>query len=161
MVSDRPSLVSYRLSQSSSRYIQVHHRTDRKERISWSNSIALHSFLTNYSDRDDTPPAEAESDSRYDDLSTTVRSELFSMLSPSLLIMTGVEGGLDRSDVNVMNPIYGALVQQTLASFMQVRKSLGGGWALVSGLRADYRRVDPGNGFTYREMRLAYYSVTF
>lgn len=153
VVSDRPSLVSYRLSQRSSRYIQVHHRTDRKERISWSNSIALHSFLTNYSDRDDTPPAEAESDSRYDDLSTTVRSELFSMLSPSLLIMAGVEGGLDRSDVTVMNPIYGALVQQTLASFMQVRKSLGGGWSLVSGLRADYRRVDPGNGFTYRAFK--------
>ncbi len=153
VVPDRPLLVSYRLSQRSSKYLQIHHRTDKSERISWSNSIALHSFLTNYSDRDDTPSAEAENDSQYDDLSTTVRSEIFSMLSPSLLIMAGVEGGFDRSDVTVMNPIYGALLQQTLASFMQVRKLLGGGWSLVSGLRADYRLVDPGNNFTSRAFK--------
>ncbi|MEE2876890.1 MAG: TonB-dependent receptor [Candidatus Neomarinimicrobiota bacterium] len=153
VVPDQPSLVSYRMSRRTSRYIQIHHRTERSERISWSNSLAVHSFLTNYTDRDDTPLGAGESDSRYDDLSVAVRSELFSMLSPSLTIMAGIEGGFDRSDVTVMNPIYGALLQQTVAPFVQARKSLGGGWSLVSGLRVDYRRVDPGNDFTPREFK--------
>jgi len=147
---DRPSLVSYRVSRRSSRYLQIHHRLKFKRKIAWSNSLAVHSFLTNYKDRKDTPADAIEGNSRYDDLSITGRSELFSMLSSNTLIIAGIEGSFDKSNVTVMNPIYGTPVQQTLASFLQARKSFGGGWSFVSGLRADYRRVDPGNNFSPR-----------
>ncbi len=147
---DRPSLVSYRLSRRSSRYLQLHHRLKLKSKIAWSNSVAVHSFLTNYKDRKDTPIEAIEGNSRYDDLSITGRSELFSMLSSSMVIIAGIEGGFEKSNVTVMNPIYGIPLQQTLASFFQTKKSFGGGWSFVSGLRADYRRVDPGNNFSPR-----------
>lgn len=146
----RPSLISYRLSSRSSRYFQFHHQSNLNNRISLNNSLAVHSFLTNYNDREDTPTEEIEGKTRYDDLSIAARTELFSMMSSSMMVIAGFEGGLDRSDVTVMNPMYGIPTQQTAASFMQARKSIGGGWSIVSGLRADFRRVDPGNNFTPR-----------
>tara|TARA_B100001123_G_C15338806_1_gene1033897 strand:+ start:4188 stop:6317 length:2130 start_codon:yes stop_codon:yes gene_type:complete len=147
----RPSLISYRLSTRSARYFQFNHRRKLNNRVSWNNSLAFHNFLTNYSDRDDTPLDEIEGKSKYNDLSATFRTEFFSMSSPSMIMIAGVEAGLDQSDVTVMNPIYGSpMQQQTAASFIQNRKSIGGGWSVVSGLRADIRVVNPGNDFTPR-----------
>ena len=150
---DRPSLISYRLSRRSSRYFQLHHRGKLSSRLSWKNSFAVHGFVTNYTDRDDTPLEEVEGETNYNDLSIAGRTELFAVPSSSMMVIVGLEGGHDRSDVTVMNPIYGAPIQQTAAAFIQGRKSLGGGWSVVSGLRADYRRVDPGNSFTSRLFR--------
>ena len=112
--------------------------------------MAVNSFITNYNDRADAPEEAIEGKSSYDDLSLSFRSELFSPVSTSMLIMIGAEGGYDVSDVSVMNPIYAGLTQKTVASFVQTRISLGGGWSVASGIRYDYRQVDPGNEYPAR-----------
>ena len=148
--SERPSLISYRFSKRLSRYFQIHDRKLLRDNRSWSNSLAVNSFITNYNDRADTPEEAIEGKSSYNDLSLSFRSELFSPVSTSMLIMIGAEGGYDVSDVSVMNPIYAGLTQKTVASFVQTRISLEGGWSVTSGIRYDYRQVDPGNEYPAR-----------
>lgn len=87
---DRPSLISYRLSRRSSQYFQLHHRAKLNSRLSWNNSLAVHGFVTSYTDRDDTPLEEIEGETNYDDLSIAGRrysSEIDGARNPLLIEM--------------------------------------------------------------------------
>lgn len=161
VVPEQPSLVSYRLSERSSRYLQLHHRKLLDRGQSWNTSLALHSFLTHYRDRSDTPVRAREDDTRYDDLSLAGRSEILLVPDARFMVLIGMEGAVDQSDVTVMNPMYGTLVQQTVAPFIQSRASLGQGWSLVGGLRYDYRYVIPGHGYTERSFRAVSPKLSF
>ena len=55
--------------------------------------------------------------------------------------------GFDQSNVSVFNPIYDDPRQFTFGGFIQSKYSIGNGWSMGSGLRYDYRLVDPGNKY--------------
>ncbi|MFC1581570.1 TonB-dependent receptor domain-containing protein [Candidatus Neomarinimicrobiota bacterium] len=148
---DHPEIVSFRRSKRISEYFQAHFYTPITAGITLSTSGSLNRFTTDYFDRDDTPNEKLGVDTKYKDLSATVRSELLITSSVKWLILAGAEFSFDNSNVSVLNPIYENPEQFTSATFIQTKYALGSGWSIGNGLRLDYRTVDPGGGFAKRD----------
>jgi len=149
--SDHPEIVSYRRSKRISGYFQTHFYTPIKAGITLTTSGSLNHFTTDYFDRDDTPDEKLGADTKYQDISAMVRSELLITRSVKWLILSGAEFSFDKSRVSVLNPIYDNPKQLTSAAFIQTKYSLGSGWSIGNGLRLDYRSVDPGSGYAKRD----------
>jgi outer membrane receptor for ferrienterochelin and colicins len=144
------SFPTWRRSKRFSSYIQGHFFYPLTDGLSLSNSVYMNSFQTEYFDRNDTPPDKLEKNENYHDKSIGVRSEMLLTRWSRWIIMTGMEAGWDKSDVTVFDPIYDSPVQGTFGGFIQSKYSIGGGWNFGSGLRYDYRYVNPGKEFSNR-----------
>ncbi len=143
-------LPSYRRSQRNSNYIQGHIFYPVSKGMSLSHSLFLNHYGTRYYDRDDTPEDKVDLEQRYQDVSAGIRSELLLTKWNRWILMMGGELGVDRSQVTVFNAMYSHPRQTTLGCFIQSKYSIGYGWTLGTGLRYDYRLVQPGNGFKSR-----------
>ena len=141
---------SYRRSDRTSSYIQLHMFYPLSKGMSMSHSIYLNKFDTQYYDRDDTPDDKADAERNYKDMSAGLRSEMLLTKWARWIIMAGSDFGFDQSKVSVFNPIYDDPQQFTFGGFIQSKYSIGNGWSMGSGLRYDYRLVDPGNKYIKR-----------
>jgi len=141
---------SYRRSDRTSHYIQLHIFYPIANGFSMSHSMYVNNFDTHYYDRANTPNDKADGSSNYKDISVGLRSEMLLTKWVRWIIMIGSDFGFDQSKVSVFNPIYDDPQQYTFGGFMQSKYSIGNGWSLGSGLRYDYRLVDPGNKYNKR-----------
>ncbi len=141
---------SYRRSDRTSHYVQLHMFYPLSNGLSMSHSMYLNNFDTHYYDRDDTPNDKVDAERDYKDMSTGLRSEMLLTKWARWIIMVGSDFGFDQSNVSVFNPIYDDPRQFTFGGFIQSKYSIGNGWSMGSGLRYDYRLVDPGNKYKKR-----------
>ena len=138
---------TWRRSKRLSSYVHAHFFYPLLTGLSLSNSVFLNTYKTQYFDRNDTPLDQKEDNQNYDDVSTGLRTEMLLTRWSRWIVMSGIDVGWDKSEVSVYNSIYDSPTQTTLGSFTQSKYSIGGGWNIGTGLRYDYRTVNPGNGF--------------
>ena len=144
------SIPSYRKSERLSQYLQGHGFYAIKNGLSMSHSVFLNKFDTHYYDRGDTPEDKKEGGRDYDDLSIGIRSEMLITKWARWNFMAGTDMEWSRSDVTVFNPQYKLPSQLSVGVFVQSKYSIGNGWSLGTGIRYDYRRIDPGGNFQKR-----------
>ena len=141
---------TWRRSKRFSFYNQGHFFYPLMKGFSLSNSVFINTFHTLYSDRTDTPVNKIEENQIYDDISVGLRSEMLLTRWSRWIIMSGMDTGWDKSEVSVFNSIYDSPTQTTFGGFVQSKYSIGGGWNFGSGLRYDFRYVNPGSAFKKR-----------
>ncbi len=148
---EKPNLISYRHSDRDAIYVQGFYSYPFSPRTTLTTSFALNHFNTLYTDRKDTPEHEVEGETRYLDWSLTSRNELQLVKNNAWLVYLGSDLSYEHTKVTVLNPIYRDPEQYTVAGFFQARHLLVRGWTIGFGSRFDYRRVNPGLGYSSRK----------
>ena len=149
-VEDRPSLISYRISNRDSVYLQLFKKQTLDANNNIVYSLSMNHFYTNYFDREDTPVEEIQEQTFYNDTSLNLRAEYQKLISTKSYIIFGSDIILEQSDISIYRNIYDNLKQVTGGFFVQNRIQLNERFLLGLGLRFDYRNVDRGDEFSYK-----------
>ena len=112
-----------------------------------SSSIGINHFNTIYNDRDDTPIDKIQGQTTYNDQMLLLRNEYQHFFNDKSILTIGTEFGNDQSKADVINSIYNQPVQQTIAIFSQLKKSVNTLLKMDIGIRYDYRWVQGGNNY--------------
>ena len=121
---DNPGLISYRQSERVSSYIQLFYSLPVFNNGYLSSSIGINHFNTIYNDRDDTPIDKIQGQTTYNDQMLLLRNEYQHFFNDKSILTIGTEFGNDQSKADVINSIYNQPVQQTIAIFSQLKKSV-------------------------------------
>ncbi len=147
---DNPGLISYRESFRLSNYLQFYYKKVINKYL-YSLSLATNHFKTDYKDRDDTPIEDIQGITNYRDRSYIIRSQLQRFFNSGNNFLIGVESSLDYSSSNVLRNIYEQPEQNTIAGFMQYRKTITNQLTMDMGIRFDSRNVTGGEGYNVKK----------
>jgi len=144
-VEERPTLISYRLSDRDSIYLQLFKKQNLNNNDNLVYSASINHFYTHYQDRGDTPEDESQDDTFYNDTSLNLRTEYQKLFNDKSYLIVGVDIIVEESDISIYKDIYSNPMQLTAGVFAQNRLVLNKKLLLGVGLRVDYRLIDRGN----------------
>jgi outer membrane cobalamin receptor len=144
-VEERPTLISYRLSDRDSVYLQLFKKQNLNNNDNLVYSASINHFYTHYQDRGDTPEDESQDDTFYNDTSLNLRTEYQKLFNDKSYLIVGVDIIVEESDISIYKDIYSNPMQLTAGVFVQNRLVLNKKLLLGVGLRVDYRLIDRGN----------------
>ena len=143
-VEDRPSLISYRLSDRDSVYLQLFKKQNLGNNNNLVYSASINHFYTYYQDRNDTPEDEGQDDTFYNDTSLNIRAEYQKLFNDKSYLIVGSDLIAEQSDISIYKDVYSNPMQFTAGVFAQNRIVLSEKLLLGVGLRIDYRSIDRG-----------------
>ena len=146
---ERPSLISYRLSDRDSIYFQFFKRFDFKDNQNFDFSFSVNHFYTYYRDRDDVPESEEQGDTYYNDLSANLRFEYQWLFNDKIYLIMGNDIIFDQSDITIFNTIYDEPWQLTNGTFARTQFEINEKLLFSAGVRYDHRSINPGGGYNY------------
>ena len=141
---ERPSLISYRLSDRDSIYFQFFKRFDFEDNQNFDFSFNVNHFYTYYRDREDVPESEEQGDTYYNDLSANLRFEYQWLFNDKIYLIVGDDIIFDQSDITIFNNIYDKPWQLTNGTFARTQFEINEKLLFSVGARYDYRSIDPG-----------------
>ena len=141
---ERPSLISYRLSDRDSIYFQFFKRFDFEDNQNFDFSFNINHFYTYYRDREDVPESEEQGDTYYNDLSANLRFEYQWLFNDKIYLIVGDDIIFDQSDITIFNNIYDKPWQLTSGTFARTQFEINEKLLFSVGVRYDYRSIDPG-----------------
>jgi len=144
-VEERPTLISYRLSDRDSIYLQLFKKQNLNNNDNLVYSASINHFYTHYQDRGDTPEDESQDDTFYNDTSLNLRTEYQKLFNDKSYLIVGADIIVEESDISIYKDIYSNPMQLTAGVFVQNRLVLNKKLLLGVGLRVDYRLIDRGN----------------
>ena len=144
-VEERPTLISYRLSDRDSIYLQLFKKQNLNRNSNLVYSASINHFYTHYQDRNDTPEDENQDDTFYNDTSLNLRTEYQTLFNDRSYLIVGVDIIAEQSDISIYKDIYSNPIQLTAGIFIQNRVVLNERLLLGAGLRVDYRLIDRGD----------------
>ena len=145
---ERPSLISYRLSDRDSIYLQFFKRFDFEDNQNFDFSFNVNHFYTYYRDREDVPDSEQQGDTYYNDLSANLRFEYQWLFNDKIYLIVGDDIIFDQSDITIFNNIYDKPWQLTNGTFARTQFELNEKLLFSVGARYDYRSIDPGGAYS-------------
>jgi len=143
-VEDRPSLISYRLSDRDSVYLQLFKKQILSNNSNLVYSASINHFYTHYQDRNDTPEGEYQDDTFYNDTSLNIRAEYQKLFNDKSYLIVGSDLIAEQSDISIYKDVYSNPMQFTAGVFAQNRIVLSEKLLLGVGLRIDYRSIERG-----------------
>ena len=147
-VEERPALISYRLSDRDSVYLQLFKKKNLNNNDNLVYSASINHFYTHYQDRGDTPEDESQDDTFYNDTSLNLRTEYQKLFNDKSYLIVGADIIIEESDISIYKDIYSDPMQLTAGVFAQNRLVLNEKLLLGVGLRIDYRLIDRGNVYS-------------
>jgi len=147
-VEERPALISYRLSDRDSVYLQLFKKKNLNNNDNLVYSASINHFYTHYEDRGDTPEDEIQDDTFYNDTSLNLRTEYQKLFNDKSYLIVGADIIIEESDISIYKDIYSDPMQLTAGVFAQNRLVLNEKLLLGVGLRIDYRLIDRGNVYS-------------
>ncbi len=144
-VEERPTLISYRLSDRDSIYLQLFKKQNLNRNSNLVYSASINHFYTHYQDRNDTPEDENQDDTFYNDTSLNLRTEYQTLFNDRSYLIVGLDIIAEQSDISIYKDIYSNPIQLTTGIFIQNRVVLNERLLLGAGLRVDYRLIDRGD----------------
>ena len=147
-VEERPALISYRLSDRDSVYLQLFKKQNLNNNDNLVYSASINHFYTHYQDRGDTPEDEIQDDTFYNDTSLNLRTEYQKLFNDKSYLIVGADIIIEESDISIYKDIYSDPMQLTAGVFAQNRLVLNEKLLLGVGLRIDYRLIDRGNVYS-------------
>ena len=147
-VEERPTLISYRLSDRDSVYLQLFKKQNLNNNDNLVYSASINHFYTHYQDRGDTPEDESQDDTFYNDTSLNLRTEYQKLFNDKSYLIVGADIIVEESDISIYKDIYSNPMQLTAGVFAQNRLVLNKKLFLGVGLRVDYRLIDRGNVYS-------------
>ena len=144
-IEERPALISYRLSDRDSVYLQLFKKQNLNNNDNLVYSASINHFYTHYQDRSDTPEDESQDDTFYNDISLNLRAEYQKLFNDKSYLIVGADIIVEESDISIYKDIYSNPMQLTGGVFVQNRLVLNKKLLLGVGLRFDYRLIDRGN----------------
>jgi len=147
-VEERPALISYRLSDRDSVYLQLFKKQNLNNNDNLVYSASINHFYTHYQDRGDTPEDESQDDTFYNDTSLNLRTEYQKLFNDKSYLIVGADIIIEESDISIYKDIYSDPMQLTAGVFAQNRLVLNEKLLLGVGLRIDYRLIDRGNVYS-------------
>lgn len=147
-VEERPALISYRLSDRDSVYLQLFKKQNLNNNDNLVYSASINHFYTHYEDRGDTPEDEIQDDTFYNDTSLNLRTEYQKLFNDKSYLIVGADIIIEESDISIYKDIYSDPMQLTAGVFAQNRLVLNEKLLLGVGLRIDYRLIDRGNVYS-------------
>ena len=136
---ERPSLISYRLSDRDSIYFQFFKRFDFEDNQNFDFSFSINHFYTYYRDREDVPESEEQGDTYYNDLSANLRFEYQWLFNDKIYLIVGDDIIFDQSDITIFNNIYDKPWQLTNGTFARTQFEINEKLLFSVGVRYDYR----------------------
>ena len=146
---ERPSLISYRLSDRDSVYFQFFKRFDFEDNQNFDFSFNINHFYTYYRDREDVPESEEQGDTYYNDLSANLRFEYQWLFNDKIYLIMGNDIIFDQSDITIFNTIYDEPWQLTNGTFARTQFEINEKLLFSAGVRYDHRSINPGGGYNY------------
>ena len=143
-VEERPSLISYRLSDRDSIYLQLFKKHTLNNNNNLVYSASINHFYTYYNDRSDTPEDENQDDTFYNDTSLNLRAEYQKLFNNQSYLIVGSDIIMEQSDISIYKDVYNNPTQLTAGVFAQHRIVLSKKLLVGAGLRLDYRVIDRG-----------------
>ena len=105
-VEERPTLISYRLSDRDSIYLQLFKKQNLNRNSNLVYSASINHFYTHYQDRNDTPEDENQDDTFYNDTSLNLRTEYQTLFNDRSYLIVGVDIIAEQSDISIYKDIY-------------------------------------------------------
>ena len=146
---ERPSLISYRLTDRDSIYLQLFKRFKLKNNQDIDYSLSVNHFYTHYQDREDVPDSEIEPQNFYNDLSVNTRIEYQKLINDNLYFIAGDDLIFEQSEISVFNDAFDSPWQVTHGIFGRFKYQVNPKLSLAAGLRHDYRTVKPAENYSY------------
>ena len=146
---ERPSLISYRLTNRDSIYLQFFKRFKFKNNQDLDYSFSVNHFYTHYRDRKDVPDTEVEPENFYNDLSVNSRIEYQWLINNDLYFLAGDDIIFEQSEISVFNDSFENPWQITHGIFGRLKYQVNPKLSLAAGIRHDFRTVKPADNFSY------------
>lgn len=146
---ERPSLISYRLTNRDSIYLQFFKRFKFKNNQDLDYSFSVNHFYTHYRDRKDVPDTEVEPENFYNDLSVNSRIEYQWLINNDLYFLAGDDIIFEQSEISVFNDSFENPWQITHGIFGRLKYQVNPKLSLSAGIRHDFRTVKPADNFSY------------
>ena len=146
---ERPSLISYRLTNRDSIYLQLFKRFKFKNNQDLDYSFSVNHFYTHYRDRKDVPDTEVEPQNFYNDISINTRIEYQWLINNDLYFLAGDDIIFEQSEISVFNDTFENPWQVTHGIFGRLKYQVNPKLSLAAGLRHDFRTVKPADNFNY------------
>ena len=146
---ERPSLISYRLTNRDSIYLQFFKRFKFKNNQDLDYSFSVNHFYTHYRDRKDVPDTEVEPENFYNDLSVNSRIEYQWLINNDLYFLAGDDIIFEQSEISVFNDSFEKPWQITHGIFGRLKYQVNPKLSLAAGIRHDFRTVKPADNFSY------------
>jgi len=146
---ERPSLISYRLTNRDSIYLQFFKRFKFKNNQDLDYSFSVNHFYTHYRDRKDVPDTEVEPENFYNDLSVNTRIEYQWLINNDLYFLAGDDIIFEQSEISVFNDLFENPWQITHGIFGRLKYQVNPKLSLAAGIRHDFRTVKPADNFSY------------
>ena len=146
---ERPSLISYRLTNRDSIYLQFFKRFKFKDNQDLDYSFSVNHFYTHYRDRKDVPDTEVEPENFYNDLSVNTRIEYQWLINNDLYFLAGDDIIFEQSEISVFNDSFENPWQITHGIFGRLKYQVNPKLSLAAGIRHDFRTVKPADNFSY------------
>ena len=116
-VEERPSLISYRLSDRDSIYLQLFKKHTLNNNNNLVYSASINHFYTYYNDRSDTPEDENQDDTFYNDTSLNLRAEYQKLFNNQSYLIVGSDIIMEQSDISIYKDVYNNPTQLTAGVF--------------------------------------------
>ena len=146
---ERPSLISYRLTNRDSVYLQLFKRYKFKNNQDLDYSFSVNHFFTHYRDREDVPDSEVEPENFYNDISVNTRLEYQWLIKDNLYFVAGDDIIFEQSEISVFNDTFENPWQVTHGIFGRLKYQVNPKLSMAAGLRHDFRTVKPAEDFSY------------
>ena len=146
---ERPSLISYRLTNRDSIYLQFFKRFKFKNNQDLDYSFSVNHFYTHYRDRKDVPDTEVEPENFYNDLSVNTRIEYQWLINNDLYFLAGDDIIFEQSEISVFNDSFENPWQITHGIFGRLKYQVNPKLSFAAGIRHDFRTVKPADNFSY------------
>ena len=146
---ERPSLISYRLTNRDSIYLQFFKRFKFKNNQDLDYSFSVNHFYTHYRDRKDVPDTEVEPENFYNDLSVNTRIEYQWLINNDLYFFAGDDIIFEQSEISVFNDSFENPWQITHGIFGRLKYQVNPKLSFAAGIRHDFRTVKPADNFSY------------
>ena len=146
---ERPSLISYRLTNRDSIYLQFFKRFKFKNNQDLDYSFSVNHFYTHYRDRKDVPDTEVEPQNFYNDISINTRIEYQWLINNDLYLLAGDDIIFEQSEISVFNDSFENPWQITHGIFGRLKYQVNPKLSLAAGIRHDFRTVKPADNFSY------------
>ena len=146
---ERPSLISYRLTNRDSVYLQLFKRYKFKDNQDLDYSFSVNHFYTHYRDRKDVPDSEVQPENFYNDISVNTRLEYQWLINDNLYFVAGDDIIFEQSEISVFNDTFENPWQLTHGIFGRLKYQVNPKFSMAAGLRHDFRTVKPAKDFSY------------
>ena len=146
---ERPSLISYRLTNRDSVYLQLFKRYKFKDNQDLDYSFSVNHFFTHYRDRKDVPDSEVQPENFYNDISVNTRLEYQWLINDKLYFVAGDDIIFEQSEISVFNDTFENPWQVTHGIFGRLKYQVNPKLSMAAGLRHDFRTVKPAEDFSY------------